>query len=152
VEPQLDIYTYKVSFRKEFNIVLVFCGIDTSKYCGPRSNLDFINFIWERFEIFSFRKYSLVLLPSASLSPVPSFYTDPFFVYLKYYRAESEGWTDATHCNLCVAEYVDLHRPLGDCRHPAECSCNICVRQPPTLFSSAMHVAIRHVINISELF
>jgi hypothetical protein len=69
-QADLDIFSYRVSSGDHFNELLFCFGVDASGICGPRSNVDFVHFVWENFERFYFRRYSLVLVPSsASLPP-----------------------------------------------------------------------------------
>jgi len=43
-----DVWHYVVSFEKCVVPVTVF-GIDTTKHCGPLSNIDLVHFVWEQF-------------------------------------------------------------------------------------------------------
>jgi hypothetical protein len=67
-QADLDIFTYRVSSGVHFNELLFFFGVEASRICGPRSNVDFVHFVWENFERFNFRKYSLAVVPSPSAS------------------------------------------------------------------------------------
>jgi hypothetical protein len=147
-QADLDIFTYRVSSGTAFSETLHCFGVDASRICGPRSNVNFVHFIRDNFERFYFMKYSLVVVPSPSSSLPP----EGRWVCLKYYRASSEGWKDCSQCASCVAECCDLLRPYTSCTRPAACSCNICRRQPPTLLSMAVRVAINHVIAPNQLF
>jgi len=82
------------AFQKMIRTILVVFGIVTSSRCVPSSNVDFVHFIWQNFEQFAFKKYSITLLPSEDAS-------DPKIFYLKYYRAESDGWKDSAQCFTC---------------------------------------------------
>jgi hypothetical protein len=90
--PYLDICTYHVSVCGEFCILFCF-EINVS-------NVDFGNFIWQNFERFGFKKYSLTLIPPPSFDDVttPPSSGDVKLAFLKYYRAESEGWKDSAQC------------------------------------------------------
>jgi hypothetical protein len=66
-QSELDIYTYRVSSGDDFSVLLFCFGVDASRICGPRSNVDFVHFMWENFERFNFRKYSLALVPPSFL-------------------------------------------------------------------------------------
>jgi hypothetical protein len=144
----LDIFTYNVSSSTDFSETIHCFGLDASRICGPRSNVDFVHLIWDNFERFYFRKYSLVVVPSPSASLPP----EGRLVFLKYYRASSEGWKNGAQCASCVDECYEILRPFTSCTRPATCSCNICSRQPPTLQSMAVRVAINHVIAPNQQF
>ena len=94
-EPYLDVYSYRIS-KDDFRTILIVFGIDTSSRWGPSPNVDFVYFIWQKFEEISFKKYSLTLLPSEDVS-------NPKIFYLQYYRAESDGWK-----NMHSVSPVDL--------------------------------------------
>ena len=78
-----DTYHYIVSFE-DFNMMIGISGIDTTKHCGPISNMDFVYFVWDFFFRFSYKKYAMALAPRGT-SKLPK------LMCLKYYRAESEG-------------------------------------------------------------
>jgi hypothetical protein len=67
---QKDIHIYRVS-TSEFNIILIILGIDTTSECGPRSNVDFVHFMWRSFERFAFKKYPIALVPSPTTTVTP---------------------------------------------------------------------------------
>jgi hypothetical protein len=129
-KPESDIFVYRVS-TSDFNISLIIIGIDTISPYGSRSNVDFVLFIWQNFERFAFKKYSITLVPSTD---------DPTLSFLKYYRAESEGWKDTTQCRMCLVEYKQAIQPCTYCVMASNCSCNICRRQPPSLFALSARV------------
>jgi hypothetical protein len=58
-------------------------------------------------------------------------------LFLKYYRATSDGWRDTANCDTCVTQHQV--QPYTHCSLPNECSCTICVRQPPSLHDTASH-------------
>jgi len=41
-------------------------GINTTKHCGPLSNIDLVHFVWENFYHYSYQKYALALSPQGS--------------------------------------------------------------------------------------
>ena len=50
-----DIFHYIVS-SEYFNTPVTILGIDTTKHCGPVSNIDLVHFVWEHFLRFSYKK------------------------------------------------------------------------------------------------
>jgi hypothetical protein len=75
------------------------------------------------------------VMQSPSLHP-----TSQRVLCLKYYRADSDGWKNSTNCALCVYGYRQGTQRQSGCRLPNACPCRISVRQPTTLFDSALHV------------
>ena len=55
--------------------------IDTSIECGPRSCLNFAEFIWNNLGIFIFEMYAIVAVP----------FDTPKILYLQHHRAASDG-------------------------------------------------------------
>ena len=134
---QDELYVYRIS-KDSFSMRFFVFGVDVSARCGPLSNVDFAYFVWDNFEGMSAKQYALTLLPSDldSYSPTPTMInaatlTSPILVCLKHYRAASEGWRDGANCDTCVESYQSIVRSRCDCTHSADCSCRICLRQPP---------------------
>ena len=78
-----------------FNAIFCFIGIDAASRCDYRSNFDFVHFIWDNFELFSTRKFAIIILPSdnvaAPLNLSSALPASTKLFYLKYYRALSDG-------------------------------------------------------------
>jgi hypothetical protein len=109
-EPYLDVNSYRISKDDPHYIVF---GIDTSSRCGPSCNVDFVRLIWQNFEQFAFKKYSITLLPSEDAS-------DPKIFYLKYYKAESDGLKESAHCFTCRLDYRQTMQGFAHCKLPAD--------------------------------
>jgi hypothetical protein len=131
-QPQLDIFSSHVS-KDDFCILIIVSGIDTSSHCGPCSNVDFVYFMWQHFKQFCFEKYAMTLISSDYIS-------NSRLLFLKYFRAESDCWRDTAQCLTCRQEYKQTLRPITNCNTFADCSCNVCRRQPPSMQASATHV------------
>jgi hypothetical protein len=69
--------------------------IDTSNECGPRSNLNFVDFIWNYLISLQFKKYATVVVPFETTK----------ILYLKQYRTTSEAWKTNLLCDLCFEKY-----------------------------------------------
>jgi len=138
-----DIFYYDISYGSEFKMSFAFCGVDTTQNCNPSSNLDFVNFIWQNYERFTFAKYCLTFVRRDYLAP-------PELVCLKHYRAESEGWRYDIHCPACVTRTQNILRPATRCQRPNDCSCSICRRQPPSLLASASHTLFHMVLELDR--
>jgi len=41
---------------RNVNMPVYILGIDTTKHCGPLSNIDLVHFVWENFIRFSYKK------------------------------------------------------------------------------------------------
>ena len=94
----LDINFFTVSHGENFSMLISFFGIDTPVQCGPPSNLNLAHFIWEQSESLSFVKRAILLFPSNCRHPP--------LMFLKYYRATSDGWAD-------VDELSSMYRALS---------------------------------------
>jgi hypothetical protein len=118
-------------------MLISFFGIVSSTTCGPPSNLNFMNFIWEHSECLSFTKYALLLFPSN--------YRHSPLMFLKYYRANSDGWTDIVGCGLCIENYQRSIDPITI----------VCVLTPVTVISvrsSLTSYTFRHPKFFSDAF
>ena len=126
-------------------------SVTNTKYCGPESNLDLVQFCWDYAERFNSIKYAMVLLPKFRYQ-LPFGVSLPRMICVRYYRGRSDGWRDAVNCTQCTLQYQAALTPMTNCRLPAACRCNICLRQPPSLRDAASHVLFRNVYNIQHLF
>jgi len=75
-------FKYTVTFV-DVSITFILLPVSTSTECGPHSNLNFLQFVEKYFDIFSFRKYAIIIFPSES----------PCVLYPKHHRTESGRWT-----------------------------------------------------------
>jgi len=118
-------------------------GVDVSTRCGPLSNVDFY-FVWQNFECISSKQYAITLIPS----DIESLSTPPRLMCLKYYRVASDGWKYAANCDTCIEQYQTTVRTQRGCSLPELCFCTICLRQPPSLFGSVLHIYTKLVQNL----
>jgi hypothetical protein len=125
----------KGDFKTKLNVI----GIDTSSPCFPFSNVDFVHFIWQNFEQFTLKIYSITSLPSEVGS-------QPKMSYLKYHRTKSYRWRDNARCLTCKLDYRRIMQNFTLSTLPAYSTCNICLRQPPSLLASASHIVFNHVL------
>ena len=137
-----DVWHYVVTFEKCVVPVTVF-GIDTTKHCGPLSNIDLVHFVWEQFFRFSYKKRALALSPRGAAKL-------PKLLFLKYYRAESDEWKDTVNCDDCVERHKAIVEPFHCCDFSPEYTCKICMRQPPTQADSARHVLFNYTLYIDS--
>ena len=75
---------------------------------------------------------------------------NPSMICLKHYRAASDGWRDGSNCDTCVENYRSCVGSKCGCNRTEDCSCRVCLRQPPSLFSAALDVYTRLVHNLPE--
>ena len=134
-DDELDICFYTVTRGESFSMLISFFGIETPVQCGPPYNLNLAHFIWEYSERLSFVKHAILLFPSNCRHPP--------LMFLKYYRARSDGWSDVDECQACTERYQEALRPFHNCELPNICHCNICTRQPPSLRDSASHILFK---------
>ena len=122
----------------------LFFGIYSLAPCGPLSDLNFVNFIWDHSERLSFVKYAILLFPSHTDRPPPL-----LWLFLKYHKARSDGWTDIDGCITCVERYQRSIRHHNNCRPPDSCYCDICRRQPPSLRDSS-HILFQYILDLER--
>jgi hypothetical protein len=68
-------------------------------------------------------------------------------VYIKYPRAESDGWLSESS-SYCRRVFEYLYRDRAECLSPERCQCQVGLRQPTTLKGAASDVAFRYVLNL----
>jgi len=137
-----DVVYYDISCD-DFNVTFIFYGTDTTPNCDLSSNLDFVHFIWARYERFHFSKYCLAIV-RRDYSALPE------LLCLKYYRAESCGWRDSTLCGEYSTDVKTRLRPMTGCVHPDPCTCSVCLHQPPSLLPLASNATFQSVLNIEQ--
>jgi hypothetical protein len=71
---------YEITLE-DISVPFQIVAIDTSKECGPRSNLNFVDFVWNYLILLKFKKYAIVTVT----------FDTPKILYLKHHRAASEG-------------------------------------------------------------
>jgi len=97
-----------------------------------------VNFICDRFERFSVRKFAITLLrKDSSWTPPHLFHTllEDTRLYLRYCRADSDDWwKDRKNCDECIYRNRLTFIALSSYRQSENnCSCIKCKRQPPSL-------------------
>jgi hypothetical protein len=113
--PHDDLCIYRLG-QDDIYITLSVLGIDTERpYFDPYSNVDFVYFVWEHFEMFSFKKVAMTYVPHHDGAPS----SPPRLVYLMHHRAGSEGWRIHTKCSMCRDACREDHRPFTSCVSPS---------------------------------
>ena len=150
------LFVYKIT-KHTFSMKVFVFSIDVSTPCGPLSNVDFTYFVWQNFERIYSKQYAITLIPSDidSFSSPPSLIdptslSTPRMLCLKYYRAASDGWKNASNCDDCVEQYQACVSTHCGCNLSDTCFCRICLRQPPSLFGSALHLYTKMVHNLTR--
>jgi len=148
-----DIMTYDFK-HGESCASLIVCVIDSVDPCGPESNVDFVHFVWDNSENFSFlRHFITVLHPPDYIPHYPnSFDSQPQTLCLAHHRGESEGWNLPSRGAWCAVDRrINLHPLTYYCKAPDLCQCFVCRRQPPFLAVSAASILLRYTFKF-ELF
>ena len=127
--------------------MISFYGVPSRMRCNYRSNVDFVNLIWDDFEHFNLKKFAITILPSDG-APAPlhlnqTSISDTKLLCLQHYGAASDGWRDEFNCDNCVAEFMSETFRLCDCRMVNDCDCKVCRRQPPSLSNICSSIIIR---------
>jgi hypothetical protein len=97
-------------------LIIEVIPVDTMKKCGAMSNLDFVKFIWDH-NTFCFLKYAMCMMPT----------TSPYVVFLRHYKAESDGWLNRARCDDCLAIPKQLLAERVGCKVPNNCTCSVCI-------------------------
>jgi hypothetical protein len=127
---------YHVKLGDETHIVA--CVDVDSVACGTECNAEFVNFVWEFNNMLCFRRYSMVFLPIPGTGHGDNLDRNSQLLCLHHYRAESDGWAFTSGCASCATAFQNGVRHLVGCVAPTEtCACNVCRRQPPSLFGLA---------------
>jgi hypothetical protein len=137
LHPNNDVCIY-VLRRDDFEIPQILFAIDTERpFCNSFSNVDFVHFVWEHFELFSFKMLAITYVPHHDSNPS----SPPRLVYLTHHRAGCEGWRIRTQCALCRDACMGDHTEFTSCASSrGPCTCFMCARQPSSLMASAAHV------------
>ena len=71
-------------------------------------------------------------------------------LYLKSHRTESDIWRDNVLCGSCKIHFMRMMQHFALCNLPENCSCNLCITQPPFLVASATHIVFNHTFNLEK--
>jgi hypothetical protein len=83
--PESDVCTYEVT-RGSFTFQVMVMGVDTSKVCDTRANVDFVHFLWENVNQYSYRRHSVNMAPPIFLDGPPR------LLFLRHHMAAASGW------------------------------------------------------------
>jgi hypothetical protein len=154
--PNEDLFIYTVT-RGSFSMRFFVFGIDVSARCGPLANVNLVYFVWDNYERMSTKQYAITLVPADTdtFSTPPGLVNaaslvTPTMICLKHYRAGSDGWRDGSNCDTCVESYRSRVESRCGCSRAEDCACRICLRQPPSLFSTALDVYTRLVHHLPD--
>ena len=86
-----DMIYYTLRFRDAALAIRIKC-VGYVNPCGPRSNLNFIHFLWTTF-VFYVMNYGMIIVPSRAAGDR--------LLYVHHHRAEIEG-DDSRACNRCL--------------------------------------------------
>src|SRR5215469_4843409 len=139
----VECYYYKL-IKGDVVIPLCICGIQhTAIVCEPRSNLDFVHFIWQHVESLSFKRQAMTIIPHYD-NP-----SESSVLYLEHYRIRSDGYAVRNNCRKCLNKHRDFASEYCLCMLPGgPCNCFMCCRQPPSLMAAAAHTLFNLTLNI----
>ena len=123
---------YTVRFCNEITALRI-AIVNSSKPCGPRSNINFTYYMWETFA-YPIKNHGMVVLPLRT-SGVQILYT-------LSYKAEIGGDNSRT-CKMCICNIRDLRTLYSfSCKKPGPFSCIICCKQPISLKTAAFKTVL----------
>ena len=101
-------------------------GVNSIIPCGPRSNIDFTQYVWSHFYYYC-SNYAVCILPSQT--------SRHKLVYIRHYKAEIGG-EESRLCGSCVCRSKDprMYHSFG-CKKPGNCACPLCSKHPLSLKS-----------------
>jgi hypothetical protein len=88
---------YTVQRGDVTKLIKIYC-IDSVYPCGPRSKLDFVNYIWDSFSHY-FIKHAITVGPGSPREKI---------MFLKHYRASSNG-TFSRSCRACEGMFEGIY-------------------------------------------
>jgi hypothetical protein len=119
VNPNNDV-CISVLQHDNFIIHLILFAIDTEqRFCNPYSSNNFVQFVWEHFELFSFKMLAITHVTHHDGNPS----SPPRLVYLTHHRAGCEGWRIRTLCAGTRARRTIGSLPCARPQAPAVVSC-----------------------------
>jgi len=118
-----------------------FFYVESLEPCGPRSNIDFVHFLWTTMAYYC-TNYALVVLPSMTAGNK--------LIYMRHYKAEIQG-DESRACSECVLHIPDIRSSYSfGCKKPEPCTCTLCLKQPLSLKSVASEIMFRLVNNLDK--
>ena len=134
-----------------FSTIMFFLDVDPDSRCDYRSKVDFVHFIWDKFERFSIRKFAITIIRSDNV-PAPlnlpvALPCSTRLLYFKYYMAASDSlWMDRKNCGEYIIKNRRSLKFISRCRRPGSgCSCIICKRKPPSLRDICSDIHFRNI-------
>ena len=119
-----------------------FIPIYTLNECGPQSNLNFVEFIWD---------FYMLKCKLFAITAVPFDDENIRVLYLKHHRAASDGWTMRSLCYTCSNYHKNIVKNfVHNFDLSKNCTCNLYLRQPPSLRGLASQAVFRFMFNIEQ--
>ena len=115
--------SYVIRYGQEIANLKIFC-VENIIPCGPRSNIDFVQYVWSHFYYYC-GNYAVCVLPLQN--------SNNKIVYVRHYRAEIGG-EESRLCGSCVCTNKNprMYYSFG-CKRPGNCTCALCRKQPLSL-------------------
>jgi hypothetical protein len=132
---------YIVRFRDVALAVRITCA-DCVNRCGPRSNLNFVHLLRRTFAFYA-ANHAMVIVPSHA--------SGDKLLYVHHYRPEIGGG-ESRGCGWCLWDSDPRECYDFGCRGPEACNCTLCLKQPPSLKSSASEILFRFLYNIDKFY
>ena len=101
---------YTVKFGNEITAFRM-AIVNSSKQCGPGSNINFTYYMWETFP-YHITNHAMVVLPSR---------TSGIKIYMRSYKAEIGG-DNSRNCKMCIYNIRELRTLYSfGCKKPDPC-------------------------------
>jgi len=136
------IICYVIRYGQEVTNLQIF-GVKSFIPCGPRSNIDFTQYVWSHFYYYCCN-YAVCVLPSQTSSNK--------IVYIRHYKAEIGG-EESRLCGSCVCTSKNPRMYHSfDCKKPGNCTCALCRKQPLSLKTMCSKIVFGLVNENSSLY
>jgi len=121
---------YVIRYGVEVRAFKIVC-IQSTKPCGPRSNMDFTCYIWSTFDYYC-ANYAVIVLPSHT--------SGDKFAYVRSYQAEIGGETSrlSGEC-VCITKNHRAYYNFG-CIALQMCTCALCCKTHSSLKNLASDI------------
>ena len=139
-----EAYYFSITYN-DISLDFKIITLDTLKNCGPLSNLNFVEFLWDASSKEKCTSFAITAVPFPNeIIRVTCF---------KYYRAASDGLTMRALCYTCTEFHTHHTRKTYSphtCKLSKDCACNLCLRQPPSLRGLAFQAVFHLTFSIEN--
>jgi len=153
-EPDFTIDSFIFSFKEDFcfygityyviSLPYQIVTVGTVKECGPQSNLNLVEFVWNISASMKCKMFAIAGVPFHND-------TSPRILYVKHHQAARDDWMIHSLCSNCRNAFkMNIRNLVSNCNLSENCTCNLCLRQPPSLRGLTSHFVLNFKYNIEH--